>query len=122
MSNFNVKGQLKSTGGGNTLYPVDLVVERGNGYVRYYNGVQICWGIVSPSGNDQIHTVTYPKPFNSMPSPMIQKSGQKGWNSAWAPREWPSYFVHYDQTGFRIKATDWQSGTIFPWSVIGTWK
>ena len=128
MSNFNVNGTLKSTGGGGTLYPADLIAEQGEGYIRYYNGIQICYGMVCPTHNDQTHNIYFAKPFMyspnayKFPSVMIQKSGQKGWNSIWAPRDWAAFLVHLDENGFRMKATDWQSGMIYPWIAIGTWK
>ena len=106
----------------NSLKSRDYIVEQGANYIRWNNGKQICFGIVKPSGNDQIFNITFAKPFKELPSPVITKSGQKGWNSAWAPRDWPTYLVHYDANGFRIKATDWQSGMIYPWVAIGVWK
>ena len=57
-----------------------------------------------------------------MPSPVIQKSGQKGWSSTRAPRDWATFFVHYNVNGFRIKATDWHSEMVYPWIAIGVWK
>lgn len=116
MSNLKVNGII-STGGG-----ACSVNEIGGGFIRYDNGIQICYGIIYPTGNDQAHRINFAKPFNAFPSVMIQKSGQKGWSSMWAPSGWPAFFIHYDQNGFRMKATDWQSGMIYPWIAVGTWK
>ena len=55
---------------GNLVYDgniVDTIEEQGNGYIRYSNGIQICWGIVVNSNNiatgESIYTL--PKAFNN---------------------------------------------------------
>lgn len=103
----------------------DYIVEQGDGYIRWNKGKQICYGMICPTGNDQNYNVTFAKPFRyspnayEFPSVTIQKSGQKGWGSTWAPRDWAAFLTHIDENGFRMKATNWQSGMIYPWSAVG---
>lgn len=60
MANLNVNGIIKSNGGGSDYYPVDLIVEQGSNYIRYNNGLQICFGDASGTGTP---TFTFPVPF-----------------------------------------------------------
>ena len=39
---------------------VDTIEEQGEGYIRYSNGIQICWGLGEYSNNT---TITYPRTF-----------------------------------------------------------
>lgn len=60
MSNLNVNGTIKSVGGGSTL--VDIGIEEiGNDFIKWKNGLQVCWGVYSGSTGDK--TVTLPSPF-----------------------------------------------------------
>ena len=43
---------------------VDTIEEQGDGYIRYSNGIQICWGYVSAG---LATTVNFPKSFSGMP-------------------------------------------------------
>lgn len=62
MSNLNINGIIKSTGGGETLMSVDLIVEQGNNYIRYYNGLQILFWKQNISSKNQSNIAT-PMPF-----------------------------------------------------------
>ena len=46
---------------------VDTIEEQGTGYIRYSNGIQICWGIVINNNNTDTGTSIYtlPKAFNN---------------------------------------------------------
>ena len=53
---------------GNMTYDghiVDTIEEQGNEYIRYSNGIQICWGYVSAGTQT---TKTFPKSFSTPPS------------------------------------------------------
>ena len=65
---------------------VDTIEEQGDGYIRYSNGLQICWGNISFTTSSQgwgnlyesIDTVSqnYPKSFKSAPSVIAGNSGK----------------------------------------------
>ena len=42
---------------------IDVIEEQGDGYIRYSNGLQICWGWVESVHNTNLVSVTYPKSF-----------------------------------------------------------
>lgn len=69
MSNFHVTGNLTTNGGegSDTKYPVIYVVESGENYVRYSDGLQICWGERTIQRQSTTSVRTYedelPKPF-----------------------------------------------------------
>ena len=55
---------------GNLVYDgniVDTIEEQGTGYIRYSNGIQICWGIVTNNNNIDtgVSIYTLPKAFNN---------------------------------------------------------
>lgn len=71
MANLNVNGTIKSTGGGSTLLDVDLIEKSGTNYIRYNNGIQICWGYFDNGSNINDKTgiaVSFDKPFISQPA------------------------------------------------------
>jgi len=65
---------------------VDTIEEQGEGYIRYSNGLQICWGNISFTTSSQgwgnlyegIDTVSqnYPKSFKSAPSVIAGNNGE----------------------------------------------
>ena len=66
---------------GNMTYDnhiIDTIEEQGNGYIRYSNGLQICWGIGTVSFNNSTQgesTFTYPEAFISSPAISITAQG-----------------------------------------------
>lgn len=58
----NFTGILRAGG-----YPVETVVDKGNGYIRYSSGLQICWGTATLNGSitSTKKKVTYPKSFDA---------------------------------------------------------
>lgn len=114
MSNLNINGIIKSTGGGETLIPVDLIVEQGNNYIRYYNGLQICWGTTSGGMSSWIFTVTLPKPYKDTTykvfgTPIAQGSDSYNFNQ--------QEITSSSQFEIRNRA-----GSDINWLTIGKWK
>jgi len=75
--------------GGGYTFPtkeIDTIEEQGDGYIRYSNGLQICWGNLSFTSSSQgwgnlyegINTAyqNYPKSFKSTPSVTAGSSGE----------------------------------------------
>lgn len=56
----NFSGTLQAGG-----HPVEVVVEKGDDYIRYSSGLQICWGTATLNGNitSTKKKVTYSKSF-----------------------------------------------------------
>lgn len=46
---------------------IDVIEEQGYGYIRYSNGIQICWGILHNANGASGTTISYGKPFLSEP-------------------------------------------------------
>lgn len=67
MANLNVNGTIKSTGGGTTLFDVDLVADSGENYIKYDNGIMICWGIKTVERTNHTYIngypITLPQPY-----------------------------------------------------------
>ena len=65
MSNLNITGNLNIAGGGNLQgSPLVALVESGDGYLRYSDGTQICYGDIQVSGTAaSFQTRTLPKAF-----------------------------------------------------------
>ena len=61
LSGGNVTGSLTVQG-----KDVDAIDSKGTGYIRYANGIQMCWGQVEGTTSDP--TFTFPMPFNAVPS------------------------------------------------------
>ena len=61
MSNFDIDGIIRATGGrGTTLLNAELVSSSGIYYIRFFSGLQIAWGTFTKSTNV---TVTLPVAF-----------------------------------------------------------
>ena len=95
-----------SENNGNMTYDghiVDTIEEQGNRYIRYSNGIQICWGL---GEYNQGQVVSYAKAFSETPSVVASAMGNPiNWNVA-----------HFTM--------DIQSGSFnyVSWQAIGRWK
>ena len=73
VTNLNVNGKTIGTDASDNMtyngHIVDTIEEQGDeqfgGYIRYFNGLQICWGYISAGG--QV-TKNYPKSFSERPA------------------------------------------------------
>ena len=115
----------------------------GNGFIRFKNGYQICFGLevsgnmdrgstggggimpISVDGNAEIiggtKTITFPVPFNFIPviaiSPASANPYQTSNNGTLNP---PAAWYHHESTtGFIAELS---SAVKFTWIAIGTWK
>ena len=103
------------------------VVEQGDGYIRYANGLQICWGIfIRPALNNAVWargTVSFPLPFAN--SPTIQCYRQKN-ASGYANLELEVY--SYSKDGFTAQdhsstlTTTNADAQELSYIAIGRWK
>lgn len=85
----------------------ELIEEQGNDYIRYSNGLQMCYMRDMYNPEDGTKQMTYPKSFIGNPRVII--SGQS-----------PSlYFIGWDSTSCLVTAT---STTHFSLFAIGKWK
>lgn len=50
MASLNVSGLIKSAGG-SLYFDVDLIEALGDNFIRYKNGIQICWGEANTGRN-----------------------------------------------------------------------
>ena len=69
MANLDVNGLLRTTmGGGSGLLKVSAIEEEGDGYIRYQNGLQICWAKIDVPGTSSTIMqldITLPKAFQN---------------------------------------------------------
>ncbi len=88
---------------------VDTIEEQGNGYIRYSNGIQICWGMFYISGN----IVSFPKTFvNNSTALTITRFGAEFYNG------WISSIT---ASNFTPVSTN-TSGFSWRYIAIGSWK
>ena len=107
--------------GGDDLFPADLVVNQGDGYIRYYNGLQICWGICDhgSSAYDWNYGVTFSAPFASSPTIITSPYSDNS-------RGCMAFPISISPTGTTIRqeskyASNGKSRYIY-WLAIGNWK
>lgn len=89
------------------------VAASGNGYVRFTDGTQICWGGVTVNSNDSTDTtITFPQPFvyvNGTPYGLvIHRMGK-----------YPCYITGQSMTYVKVNTN--RLGTVF-YSCVGRWK
>lgn len=91
---------------------IDTIEEQGDGYIRYSNGLQICWGIVEVTQNSTSE-VSFPKSFVSDNKTFVT-TASKGSNSMYinVSKIATSYCDFYISAG---------SGLVL-WQAIGYWK
>lgn len=121
MANLNIYGILKATMGGGALYDVDCIVEQGTGYIRYNNGLQICWGNASWNSTwAGSSTVNFVLPFATGTTPSVSVTPIISTNQSSS-----SNAQNVSNMGFTIKV--WGIGTGdrnigASWYAIGKWK
>ena len=94
--------------------------EGGAGYIRYENGLQICWGGGTASGTSSGKTISYQVAFNYAPSVTV---------TAGSLTATASNHVSIQASGVTTTSFDcvlsvgsaWSTGS-FRWIAIGTWK
>lgn len=126
MANFKVSGNLNTTAGridateirtyptsgGGQGNRVDIEAKSGN-YIRYGNGLQICWETFSSGGDGDI-SISFPMPFKYTP---VILTGVYGTNyrDTWEH----SAITSRSPTGFIWRRQD-EFGLM--WLAYGTWK
>ena len=105
------------------------VAEAGDNYIRFSNGLQICFDCLASSskneniGNYNKGTITYPKPFISQPALSVSRY----LNDAYKPTSYEKA-IHYgslNETSFMIIGeddADPASVINFSYIAIGKWK
>lgn len=108
-----------ATVGGNE---VDTIEEQGINYIRYSNGIQICWGSQSwSSRNNGTFNVTFPKSFSSSPSITATATSPNLGGSASSP------LTLYGENTTGFQGTVWGVGggdrnDGMRWIAIGKWN
>ena len=90
----------------------------GGTWIRFKNGIQMCWG----SGTFE-EIISYPKAFNPNPKLICTPAGVP----STPPQLLVVNFYHKSTTQFacrlwNVNAGDWQTNGNFDWIAIGTWK
>lgn len=121
MANLNVNGIIKATGGGDTLIPVDMVVEQGDNYIRYYNGLQIVFDRQKATGNPS--TFTFPKAFIDTDYRVLFSNGN-GKNDGTIVQNTNGITLgHYTTTSFQAeKYRGWDTSINYDFIAIGKWR
>lgn len=92
-------------------------------YVRYTNGLQICWGIKASEGTANDHTtiITYPKPFKSGTIPAVDAIVYR--TSLYNDTNYKHQVTSITNANF--KYSDWmirETADKISWIAIGKWK
>lgn len=88
------------------------VEESGTNYIRYTNGMQICWGVLSGIKSN-VSNQTYGKAFNNTPAFTFTSSRN--------PNTYPLY-ASWTTSTFSLSGTWNSNGHTIGWIAIGTWK
>lgn len=91
---------------------IDVIEEQGDGYIRYSNGLQICWGAISAQSQSGSTAVSFPKSFvsnNVYITVSVSNTNTMYVNVAEVGQSWVSFF---NNNG---------NGTV-TWHAIGKWK
>lgn len=88
---------------------VDVIEEQGDRWIRYSNGIQICWGTGVFSDSETI--ITYPRPFAISNEMSIQVNHGGGLST---------YATRWQTDSFMLRKPAEQSWV--SWLVIGRWK
>lgn len=108
----NFTGTLQAGG-----YPVEAVVESGDGYIRYASGIQMCWGRTTLNGpiTSTNKLVTFPKAFNA--SPAVVTCSNANYLGMIVMVGWES------KTSFTIGTRSGETSTgETNWIAYGTWE
>lgn len=90
---------------------VVTVASSGAGYVRYSNGLQICWGLVI--GLEAQTTINFAVSFASNTTPTVTCATNSS-NTIWVSSP--------NITSFKANAATYSSSVRFHWIAIGTWS
>ena len=100
----------------------ETIVEKGNNYIRYGSGIQICWGKVTPTETQTI--VTLPKPFvnNNYSVGATNNTIQSNQIRALATTDYQS--SSFKAVGqWSQSSSGYTNGDVtFSWIAIGLWK
>lgn len=85
----------------------ELIEEQGTGYIRYSNGLQICWGAFQ-GVTTSVKTISFPKSFIQEPSLSVYGS------AVVVSPDWGKelFYVHGEETSY----------SAFSYQAIGRWK
>ena len=97
--------------GGNSYLNVDLIEEIGNDYIRYNNGIQICWG--EENNVDNNHTTSI-YPFLNTDYTIIATQLNK--SSVWNDN---MKVFNRTTSSFRVNTG---GTTSYCWFAIGRWR
>lgn len=93
------------------LKDIALIEEKGTNYIRFTNGLQICWGRTNATKNT---TITYPKPFKDANS----------YSCSGCSNGWSGSYGNYGMSN--LTATDFyynaDKNYVWLWVAIGYWK
>ena len=95
-------------------YKLSGVVESGTNYIRYSNGIQVCWGTVVISKTSE--RITFPKPFahSSFSPPIICFGDRPLYENYFNVNDW-------DTNSFTIERTGQPGSARFNYICIGLW-
>lgn len=107
---------IHTDGGGATSYGIYGVAASGSNYVRFTDGTQICWNILTPGDAVTYYLWTYSQPFSAVPTVLwcIQHDGE-----VTMPGYTYLYKVATNQAGIYVDNT---TGYTYPMLAIGRWK
>ena len=91
---------------------VDTIEEQGNGYIRYSNGIQICWGTIVTTTQGAL--INFGKAFLDLVSYGISVCPSNNTN-CWAGSRATTGFLLFTEIG------DGPQRRV-DWVAIGTWK
>lgn len=94
--------------------------EGGAGYIRYENGLQICWGGGTASGTSSGKTISYQVAFNYSPSVTVTAGSLTGTASYHVSIQTSDVTTTSFNCAMSLNNA-WSSGG-FRWIAIGTWK
>ena len=95
---------------------VDTIYDQGNGYIRYVNGIQICWGQTAATTDTQDLPVNFPQPF-------AETNYGLSVGVVYAGSNWTSQIYVYSKTKCGFKYYKYAgSSAPMTWIAIGTWE
>lgn len=102
---------------------VERLNSKGSNYVRYENGLQLCWGIEHGNDTGSYKTITFPVPFNNDVSDIVITMSAGSVTSS-ASNHISFQITEIVNTSFAFLtsiASSWSNG-VSRWIAIGFWK